>query len=232
MSGAIVSERNDLIRKQFAIQARTYPSTARLLAEKAQPMVELARPEPDESALDVASGWGFVALALAPFVRSVIGVDLTPEMVDLAKRLSRQGDFPNVDYQQGDAQELPFQSESFDLVTCRAAFDHLGDPAKALAEMKRVLVPSGRIVLYEFVAPALPQKAALYNRIERRRDPSHLHSRTVEDYRTLIRDCGLEERGRVVNLLKRNFETWMSVVDADDPTRTEVRSLLLDSIKG
>ena len=87
MTGVIVSERKDLIRKQFAIQARTYPSTARLLAEKAQPMLDLARPEPDESALDVASGWGFVALALAPFVRSVIGVDLTPEMLARARDL-------------------------------------------------------------------------------------------------------------------------------------------------
>jgi len=113
-----------------------------------------------------------------------------------------------------------------------STISHLGDPAKALAEMKRVLVPSGRIVLYEFVAPALPEKAALYNRIELRRDPSHLRSLSVEDYRNLIRDCGLEDHGRVVNLLKRDFDTWMSVVDADDQARTEVRSLLLDSIKG
>src|SRR5262249_23720152 len=132
----------------------------------------------------------------------------------------------------GDAEALPFNSETFDLVLCRAAFDHLGDPEKALREMKRVLTPAGRIVLYEFVAPADPDKAAFYNKIESARDPSHRRSLTVEEYRNLILGCGLEERGRVITLLKREFEPWMSYADSSAETRQKVRSLLLDSIKG
>jgi SAM-dependent methyltransferase len=227
-----VTERKDLIRKHFAIQARAYAGTAALLPEKAQPMLELARPGPDDAILDVACGWGFVALAFAPFVRSIIGVDLTPEMVDLAKRLAQGKGVSNVDYRIGDAEDLPFGAGTFDLVTCRAAFDHLGDPEKALLEMKRVLAPSGRIVLYEFVAPALPEKATIYNKIEGCRDPSHLRSLTVLEYRNLIGKCGLEECGRVINLLRRDYETWMSVADASDPARQQVRALLLNSIKG
>jgi SAM-dependent methyltransferase len=227
-----LSERKNLVRQHFALQARSHARTPTLFAEKAQAMLDLARPEPEEAVLDVACGWGFVALAFAPFARSIIGVDLTPEMVDLARTLAREGGFSNVEYQRGDLEALPFGSGTFDLVTCRAAFDHLGNPQKALGEMKRVLAPSGRIVLYEFVAPALPEKAALYNKIERSRDPSHLRSLTVDEFRTLIRTCGLEERGKVVNLLKRDFEAWMSVAGAGDAEKQTLRSLLLDSIKG
>jgi ubiquinone/menaquinone biosynthesis C-methylase UbiE len=228
-----LTDQKDLVRKQFAIQARAYPSTARFRhAEKAEPIIDLAKPTARDTALDVASGWGFVALALAPRLASVIGVDLTPEMVELAKKLAAGNAASNAGFQVGDAENLPFVSGTFDLVTCRAAFDHLADPEKTLREMKRVLGPSGRMVLYEFVAPAAPEKAAAYNRIEGARDPSHLRSMTVEEYRNLFLKCGLEERGRVVNLLKRDFEAWMSYADAPDDKRQQVRSLLLDSIKG
>ena len=77
-------------------------------------------------------------------MRSVIGVDLTPEMVDLATKLAKERGFPNVDCRRGDAEELPFETGRFDLVTCRAAFDHLASPEKALSEMKRVVArPDG-----------------------------------------------------------------------------------------
>src|SRR6185295_9562116 len=125
---ASVSDRSidqkELVRSHFAIQARAYPSTARSrLVEKAQPMIELAMPTGHEVALDVASGWGFVALAVAPRVRSVIGIDLTPEMVELAKKLAEGISTSNVDFQVGDAEDLPFKAGTFDLVLCRAAFD-------------------------------------------------------------------------------------------------------------
>lgn len=223
----------DLVRKHFALEALAhgaYPKFRR--AEKAQPIIELAKPSARDVVLDVASGWGFVAMALAPLVRSVLGIDLTPEMVRLAKTLAQESGAANLDYQIGDAEDLPLHAGRFDLVTCRAAFDHLADPGKALHEMKRVLAPGGRIVLYEFVAPAEPRKAALYNRIETARDPSHLRSLTVEEIRTLIRNCRLDEAGRVVNLLKREFDPWISGSGAGDDARDRVRALLEESIPG
>ena len=227
------TDRRDLVRKQFSMEARTYTGTAKFRhAEKAQPMIELAKPGGEEEVLDVASGWGFVSLAFAPLVRSVVGLDLTPEMIDLAKKLAAERGVSNVDYRLGDAEELPFEAGTFDLVTCRAAFDHLADPEKCLRDMRRVLKPGGRIVLYEFVAPADPRKAAAFNAIEGARDPSHLRTLTVEDYRGLFRTCGLEEDGRVVNLLRREFEPWMAYTDATDDVRRTVRSLLTDSIPG
>lgn len=69
--------------------------------EKIQPMVELAKPTMWDSVLDVASGWGFVALAFAPRVRSVTGIDLTPEMVQLGEKLAKERDVSNVDFKKG-----------------------------------------------------------------------------------------------------------------------------------
>ncbi len=223
----------ELVRRHFAVQALAQAGRVKFPnGEKAQPMIELAKPGAGESVLDVASGWGFVSLAFSPLVRSVIGIDLTPEMVGLANNLAQERGDKNLEYQIGDAEELPFSAGMFDLVTCRAAFDHFGDPEKALREMKRVLTPAGRIVLYEFVAPADPLKAALYNKIEMTRDPSHLRCLSVEEVRTLIRTCELEEAGRVVNLLRREFDSWISAASVGDEVRRQVRTLLVASIPG
>lgn len=235
--GAMVMEklidRKDLVRKQSAAQARTYFASAKLRhAEKAHPLIELAEPSVKDIVLDVATGWGVVAFAFAPLVRSVIGLDLTPEMVELAQRLAVQKGVSNVEFQAGDADELPFNDGTFDLVTCRAAFDHLSDPEKTLREMKRVLDPKGRIALYEFIAPADPERAHFYHAIENTRDPSHLWSSSIHEFEELFWKCGLQEQGKVVNLLKRDFDQWMSSVDADEETAKKVRTLLESSIAG
>ncbi len=228
-----LTDHKELVRRHFAVQALAQGGHVKFPnGEKAQPMIELARPAAGESVLDVASGWGFVSLAFSPLVRSVIGIDLTPEMVGLAKNLAKERGDTNLVYQIGDAEDLPFCAGTFDLVTCRAAFDHLGDPEKALREMKRMLTPAGRMVLYEFVAPADPLKAALYNKIETTRDPSHLRSLTVAEVRILIRACGLEEAGRVVNLLRREFDPWISAASVGNEVRQQIRTLLVGSIPG
>ncbi|HVR82746.1 MAG TPA: class I SAM-dependent methyltransferase, partial [Planctomycetota bacterium] len=179
-----------------------------------------------------ACGWGFVAFAFSPLVRSITGVDLTPEMIELAKKLADERGVPNAAFSVGDAQELSFEPGSFDLVTCRAAFDHFDDPEKALRAMTRVLAREGRMVLYEFVAPADLQKAHFYHEIETARDPSHRWSSSIHEFEELFWKCGLEEGGRIINLLKRDFEAWMSGLDAQRETKEKVRGLIEDSIQG
>src|ERR1035437_6567224 len=80
-------------------------------------VVELAAPRPQWAALDIATGTGHTALALAPYVTSVVGIDLTPEMLSEAERLRARHAAGNVVFQQGDVHHLPFGDASFDLVT-------------------------------------------------------------------------------------------------------------------
>ncbi len=223
----------DLIRKQFALQARAQALTGHLRREeRVTPMIELARPRPSDRVLDAACGWGFVLQAFAPHVRSGVGVDLTPEMIELARTLAGARKIANVEFRVGDVEALEFAPGSFEIVTCRASFDHFCDPERALGEMKRVLAPGGRIVLYEYVAPADGEKARRYQEIELLRDPSHVRSSSVEQYEALFRGCGLEERGRVTTLFKRDFEEWMAPVQPDAETKSRTRKLLEDAITG
>lgn len=223
----------DLVRRSFARQAHIQEISGHLRRmERITPMIELAKPRPSDRLLDAACGWGFVTQAFAPRVRACLGVDLTPEMVNLARKMAAAKKVSNIEFLVGDVEDLKLPSGSFEIVTCRASCNHFYDLPKALLEMKRVLAPGGRIVIYEYMAPPEPERAALYLQIERSRDPSIFETPGIEGYQELFRRCGLEEKARVTNLFKRDFDEWMATVGPDEETLARTRRLILESMEG
>ena len=224
---------HDLIRRQFALQAKVYPQTVQFRHnESVMPMVDLARPVPEDRLLDVACGWGFVTLGFSPYVKTAVGIDLTPEMLTLARKVAADERVSNVEYETGSVEDLRFGTGSFEIVACRFTFHHFGDPEKALFEMKRVLTPGGRIVLYDYLASADEKKAKRLNEIELARDPSHIRTYSDRDFQAFFRKCGLEAKGRIITLLKRHLEHWMAYVDPSEATLKKVRRMMDDSIEG
>ena len=107
---------------------------------------------PGERVLDVCCGTGTLTLAARARVGangSVHGVDASPEMIARATAKAADSD---VHFQIAQAQALPFPEGSFDVVLCSLGFHHLPEEARdaALAEMRRVLAPGGRVLLVEF----------------------------------------------------------------------------------
>jgi ubiquinone/menaquinone biosynthesis C-methylase UbiE len=107
---------------------------------------------PGERVLDICCGTGTLTLAARTRVGasgSVDGVDASPEMIARATAKAADGD---VRFQIAQAQSLPFPDGSFDVVLCSLGFHHLPEEARdaALAEMRRVLAPGGRVLLVEF----------------------------------------------------------------------------------
>lgn len=99
--------------------------------------------------LDVACGTGVVARAAARRVGadgSVVGVDINPGMLATAERASAEVT-PAIEFRQGDAAELPFEDDTFDVVLCEEALQFLPDRVGALSEMRRVAVPGGRVAV-------------------------------------------------------------------------------------
>jgi ubiquinone/menaquinone biosynthesis C-methylase UbiE len=116
-------------------------------------VVELAQPQSQQVVLDVATGTGHTAFAIAPFVRKVIAVDVAIEMLIEGRKLKVERGISNVDFRLADVHELPFDDRSFDIVTCRRAAHHFGDVEKSLSEMKRVLANGGRLVIDDRSVP-------------------------------------------------------------------------------
>src|SRR5919198_1274672 len=113
------------------VRAR-FSATAEKVAEHAEQQIELVReqlrsfvePAGDERALDTGTGAGTLAIALAPLVREVVGVDVVPELLEAARRAAQA----NVTFVEGDATRLPFDTASFDLVCCRRTLHHVARP--------------------------------------------------------------------------------------------------------
>src|SRR6059058_6392509 len=116
------------VRDSFKNVAANYSkSTFHTSSARLQEVIDLARPKPGDLVLDVATGTGNTAFALAPHVRRVVGLDLTREMLEEARRVGAERGIANADWVLGDALHLPFQDDTFDLYTVRAAPHHFAD---------------------------------------------------------------------------------------------------------
>lgn len=117
---------------------------------------------PGGSALDVATGTGDLALALARVAGSggrVVGIDFTAPMLDLARAKIRPGS-PGPEFRHADALDLPFPDADFDAVTIGFGLRNVVDVPRALSEMRRVLRPGGRMACLEVTKPRAPLLAA------------------------------------------------------------------------
>jgi SAM-dependent methyltransferase len=183
---------DDLIRDQFSRQAELFARAPELHGEaQLKPLIDAAQPQPHEAMIDLACGPGTVVAAFAPYVRRAVGVDATEAMLDEARRIAREKRRDNVEWRAASVYELPFPDDAFDIVTCRFAFHHLQEPARAFAEMVRVCRSGGRIVLCDGVAPADATKAAAFNATERFRDPSTASFLPLSTLRALFVRSGL-----------------------------------------
>lgn len=109
------------------------------------PFIEWLAPQPRDRVLEVGSGLGLLAEAVAQQAGSIVGLEYSPAQLARAQTLKAD----NLSFVQGDAHQLPFPDASFDVVYCRYLLEHVQDPARVLAEMRRVLRSGGRICVQE-----------------------------------------------------------------------------------
>lgn len=184
------SEHRAAIVDQFTKQAIPFSKlSGHSQAESLQKVLELTEVNENDHVLDIACGTGIVSCAFAEMAQQVTGIDLTPAMIEQAKKLQQEKQLRNLTWQIGDVLPLPFENDLFSLVVTRYSFHHFVNPQSVLAEMKRVCVPGGKIAVID-ASPEF-EKADAYNQMEKLRDPSHTRALPFAELLSLFEQAEL-----------------------------------------
>jgi SAM-dependent methyltransferase len=151
------------VKMRLALQEQRAPELAERVRRLLGPFVGT------ESVLDVGSGTGALAFALAPHVGEVVGVDSREDYLEAA-RAAAPG---NVRFVEGDATALPFGYGAFDIAGCLRLLHHVRRPELAVSELARVTRRGGRIFIADQLGSVDPLRSLEMDRFERLRDPTH-----------------------------------------------------------
>jgi len=225
---------NDRIRQAFAHQAQSFGLDGLTLSSQAYLdwMVAALPLESPFHVLDVAAGTGHLSRAIAPHVRQVVALDLTPEMLDRAQSEAMEAGLSNIGFGQGDAAALTYADDTFDMVVSRLAIHHFQEPALHLCEMVRVCKPGHIVGIIDLLSPSDRLLIEAYNRLERLRDPSHTTALTEAQMVQMMTHCGLEMVGADSRQIEVDFERWVEMTGVGDATREEIRTELVVEVAG
>jgi SAM-dependent methyltransferase len=207
--------------------SRTAERLAELEESRRADLTERVRrfvqPTGTERALDVGTGTGALAFALAPYVREVVGVDSSPELLAEARR--RGAAFPNVTFVEGDAMHLDLPSGSFDLAGCARTLHHVHRPELVIAELARAVRLGGGLLVIDQLAPADPLLALEVDRFERARDAGHERLLPDIDVRSLLEANGLVVTGTDFVEEERDLDRYLDLAGCEGEEREEAIAL-------
>lgn len=220
----------ELTQAQFSRHAEAYltsPSHAR--GPSLQRLLDLCPPQPAWRVLDIATGAGHTALTFAPHVRQVVAVDVTLQMLEVARRHAASRSVANLTPALADAARVPLASAAFDLVTCRLAAHHFPDVAAVVREMARLCRPGGAVAVVDNVVPLHSATARYINAFERLRDSSHVRCYPLADWEGFFVTAGLEvvhteEFRKAVDL-----DEWASHANVSPADRIRLEVMLVQA---
>lgn len=214
------------VKEFFGKNAEKYAkSTSHAKGKDLDILVNLLQLQTGYKAIDLAAGTGFTSVALATRIESVVAYDMTSEMLDEARKFASSEGVNNIEFRNGDVQDLPFGDETFDIATCRRAAHHFQDKKAFLSEVKRTLKKGGRFGLSDMAAPE-DDIHNLFNGMEKFRDSSHVGAESVSSWESLVKESGLN----IVKIERMDerieFSKWLYPVALDSEEGKGCRQFL------
>jgi ubiquinone/menaquinone biosynthesis C-methylase UbiE len=183
----------------------------------------------EQQALDIATGGGHTALAVAPHVGQITVTDLTPRMLEKAREFILVQGVTNVQFLVADAEQLPFDAETFDRVTCRIAPHHFPNIEQAVSEVARVLKPGGLFLLIDCMAPSDEELDAFDNKVEKWRDSSHGRSCTAEEWQAFFANAGLKVEHLEFFRKTHHYDEWTQRSQLPPAEKAALQQFIVES---
>ena len=184
-----------------------------------------------ERALEVAAGTCAFGRAIAPHVAHITESDATEAMLKIGREHGEKSGVANAEYVLAEAEHLPFEDNSYDIVVFRLAFHHFADAEAAMQEMCRVLKTGGKLVIVDMAARQehLRKTADGYERL---RDPSHVKCLSETEFEALTACCGVVKDFTYLTRIPVKLSAWLDLTGVRGDTRDKIVSAMKDDIAG
>jgi ubiquinone/menaquinone biosynthesis C-methylase UbiE len=217
---------HDQVADAFGSTAAAYLTSA--VHATGADLQELAREvaaKSDALVLDLGCGAGHGSFAVALHALRVVAYDIAEPMLATVAAAAKERGLSNIDTKQGPAERLPFADASFDFVLSRMSAHHWHDVPAALAEVRRVLKPQGRVLFVDIAGADHPLLDTHIQAVELLRDGSHIRDYRADEWLALFQQAGFKAQVRSRWRLPLQFDTWVARMRTPPERVTAIRSL-------
>ncbi len=232
MSDPIHSSTAETAVKQFTKNAELMYNRKWFTDEQLiERLVQFAGVDRNDVVVEFACGGGVVSATLAKGARRVVGIDITPKMIELSRERTATEHVVNVDFRIADCYETGLEPDYADVSLMRFALHHFHDPLRVLKEMRRITQKTnGRIVIEDVTSPSNELGSFYLNTLERFRDPSHSQMFSIDGIFSLFKICQIKPTKIELYQRSADFEEWMEHVSPSEETLSTCRFLLEEDI--
>jgi SAM-dependent methyltransferase len=214
----------DQVSDAFGSTAANYlTSTVHATGKDLRTLATVVAATPDATVLDMGCGAGHASFAVAPRAAKVVAYDLAPQMLATVEAAAAERGFGNIVTQEGAAESLPFDAGTFDWVISRFSAHHWHDVPRAMAEVRRVLKPGGRVLFIDIAGADHPLLDIHVQAVELLRDGSHIRDYRADEWLGFFERAGFSSNVRERWRLPLEFDAWV--------TRMRTPPLHVDAIR-
>lgn len=209
----------EVYKEQFGARSRNWHDSAVWITDKEllKKHAGLFKPDKDALALDVCCGSGVVGASFKGRVKKIVGLDLTPEMVNLAKQRLDE-------VRQGTVYDLPFKANTFDLVCTREVLHLLPWPEKPVSEIYRVMKPGAQFIVGQILPYSNADGPWMY-RVFKKKQPLIFNMFQEEDFKRLLTDAGFVDLEMKELRVWESIDVWIDSYETTSLHRHEIRQL-------
>ncbi|WP_341312891.1 class I SAM-dependent methyltransferase [Paraburkholderia sp. IMGN_8] len=221
---------HDQVADAFGSTAAAYlTSQTHATGADLQTLAEAIAATPGATVLDMGCGAGHASFAVAPHAKAVVAYDIAPQMLATVEGAAKDRGLANIRVQQGAAETLPFDDDSFDWVISRMSAHHWHDVPLALAEVRRVLKPGGKVLFIDIAGADHPLLDTHIQAVELLRDGSHIRDYRADEWIALFEAAGFKASIRERWRIAIEFKSWVERMRTPQPRVVAIRSLWRNS---
>ncbi len=219
------------IQKSFTFQSKNFETKEMNFSkeEYLNYVVSCIKPSSSDSVLEAAAGTCACGRYLTQFVKSVTCLDITAAMLEVGKNEALKSGINNINFVNGNIEDMPFPDNSFDIVISRLAFHHFTDINMPFKEMVRVLKPNGKLVLIDMEA-AEESLRNIEDEIETLRDPSHVKNLSKSEILRLFYENEIEIVKCESTKIPVSLYEWMKLTGTPAKIQNEIKKKITEDI--